>query len=118
MADLVIEDGKLILHLSQFEKIEGVHGDITVPLNSVVTVSVLENALEAVHGFKVGTGIPGTTEVGTFTTADAKTFAVVHHDTRRGLFIQLKGVGQDQWIIGFQDPESVLARLRAAGLSG
>jgi hypothetical protein len=81
----------------------------------VKAVEVLDDAVGAVHGFRVGTGIPGSVAIGTFTSRDAKIFAVVHHDTPRGVRVDLEGAQFDQMIVGCDDPEAVAATLRQAG---
>ncbi len=113
MARLTVEGDDLVLHLTGMEKAEAVHGEIRVPLRSVQAVEVLDDAIHAVHGFRVGTGLPGYVAVGTFTTRDTKTFAVVHHDTRRGVLVKLDGAEYDQLIVGCDDPEAVAASLGA-----
>jgi hypothetical protein len=97
------------------ERIEAVHGEVRVPLRSVRTVEVLDDAVGAVHGFRVGTGIPGSVAIGTFTSRDAKVFAVVHHDTPRGVRVNLEGAQFDEMIVGCDDPEAVAAALRLPG---
>jgi hypothetical protein len=66
MAELLVDGGELVLHLSATEKVGAVHGDLRVPLSSVRRVEVLADAHEpADHGIKMGTRIPGLMEVGT-----------------------------------------------------
>jgi hypothetical protein len=111
MADLLVEGSELVLHLSRFEKVEGVHADLRFPLTSITSVEILEDVMYEVHGWRVGTGIPGVVEVGTFTSPDAKTFAVVHHKTPRGIRVRMQGTTFDQLIVGCQNPEDVAAQL-------
>jgi hypothetical protein len=111
MADLLVEGDELVLHLTRFEKVEGVHGDLRFPLTSITSVEVLEDAIYEVHGWRVGTGIPGVVDVGTFTSPDAKTFAVVHHNTPRGIRVCMQGTTFDQLIVGCQNPEDVATKL-------
>jgi hypothetical protein len=114
MAELRVEGGELLLHLSGLEKAEGVHGDLRVPWSSVRGVQVLDNAHEpADHGIKIGTRLPGVIEVGTILERGRRVFAVVHHDTPRGLRVILEGASHDEWIVGCADPEAVLATLPA-----
>jgi hypothetical protein len=115
MADVVVEGDELAVRLRAVEKVEAVHGEVRVPLRSVKAVEVLDDAVGAVHGFRVGTGIPGSVAIGTFTSRDAKIFAVVHHDTPRGVRVDLEGAQFDQMIVGCDDPEAVAATLRQAG---
>lgn len=114
MAEVSIEGDQVVLHLSPLEKLEGIHGDLRAPLASVRGVEVLDDAMGEVHGLRApGTGVPGLVAVGTYLDQGTKTFAAVHHDTRRGVRVSLDGGGYDEWIVGCADPEGV-----AAGLSG
>jgi hypothetical protein len=114
MAVLRIEDGELALHLSAAEKVGAVHGDLRIPLSAVRRVEVLEDAHEpADHGMKLGTRIPGRTEVGTVRGDGRNIFAVVLPDTPRGVRIVLDGSFYHEWIIGCADPESVARQITA-----
>lgn len=118
MAELCIEGDELVLHLTAAEKVEGVHGDLHVPLSAVAGIDVLEDAHEPVcirAGIRIGTRIPGFVEVGTIQGLSKRLFAAVHHDTPRGVRVRLAGASFDEWIVGCADPESVAAQLR--GLS-
>jgi len=77
MAELVIEGDDLVVRLSTVEKLEAVHGEVRVPLASVKSVEVLDDAMGAIHGIRVGTGIPGSVAIGTFTSTHRQ-------DLRRG----------------------------------
>ena len=99
MADLIREEDMLVLGLSTLEKIEGVHGDIRVPISSVQSVKVLEDVIDAVHGIKMpGSRIPGV-------------FAMVHHQTKRGLKINLSGAAYDALIVSEDHPEELIDSL-------
>jgi hypothetical protein len=111
LAHLLIDGDELVVRLRPVEMVESVHGEVRVPRGSVHSVEVLDDAIGAVHGFRVGTGIPGMVAVGTFTDRTTKTFAVVHHDTPRGVLVRLEGAHFDQLIIGCEDPEAVAAKL-------
>jgi uncharacterized protein len=112
MAELRVEGGELVLHLSGLEKAEAVHGELRVPLSAVRGVDVLENAHEpADHGFKIGERLPGVVEVGTIRTGGRKIFAAVHRDTPRGVRVLLEGASYDEWIVGCADPEAAKIRI-------
>ncbi len=111
MAELLVEGDELVVRLRGVEKAEGVHGDIRVPLSSIVRVEVVEDAIHQVHGIRVGTGLPGSTAVGTFSTRTVKMFAAVHHDTPRAVLVTLSGATFDQLLVGSPDPEAVAASL-------
>ena len=114
MAKLEVQGDELVLHLSPAEKFEGVHGDLRVPLAAVRGIDLLDDAHEPAGiraGIKIGTRIPGVVEVGTVQGHKRRLFAAVHHDTPRGLRVQLEGGSYDEWIVGLEDPEGVLTRI-------
>ncbi|MDQ2810982.1 MAG: hypothetical protein M3Z75_03645 [Actinomycetota bacterium] len=114
MADLRVEDGELVLHLTGVEKAEGFHGDLRAPLAAVRGVEVLDDAHApaGIHaGVKLGARIPGILEVGTVQGRTKRLFAAVHHNTPRGLRVRLEGSSYDEWIIGCAYPEAVAAGL-------
>ncbi len=108
-----MQGDELVVRLHKLEKAEGVHGEIRVPLSAVSKVEVVDDAIHQVHGVRVGTGIPGSTAVGTFTTRTDKMFAAVHHDTPRAVLVTLTGARFDHLLIGSPDPEAVVASLPA-----
>jgi hypothetical protein len=112
MAELIVDGDQLVVRMKATEKLEAVHGEVRVPLASVRTVEVLDDAEREVHGFRVGTGVPGSVAVGTFSSHDAKIFAVVHHDTPRGVRVCLEGAQFDELIVGCDDPEAVASAIR------
>ncbi len=59
MAELIVDGDELVVRMTKFEKAEAVHGEVRVPLASVKGVEVLDDAMKAVHGIRVGTGVPG-----------------------------------------------------------
>jgi hypothetical protein len=112
MAELQIENGELVLHLSRSEEFEAVHRDLRAPLSTVRSVEVLEDAHEpADHGFKVGERLPGVSEVASVRTGGQRLFAAVHRDTLRGVCVNLDGGDYDAWIVGCADPEAVNIRI-------
>lgn len=112
MADLIREEDTLVLKLTTVEKVEGVHGDIRVPVSAVKSVTILDDAIHAVHGMKLpGSRLPGVFAMGTFISGEEKVFAIVHHHTKRGLKVNLKGETYDALIVGVDDPEGVASSL-------
>ena len=119
MAELLVNGGELVLHLSATEKVGAVHGDLRVPLSSVRRVEVLADAHEpADHGIKMGTRIPGLMEVGTVRGGGLNIFAAVLPDTPRGLRIVLDGSFYHEWIVGCSEPEAVARQIAAAPAPG
>jgi len=113
MAECVIVGQQLVVQLSTKEKLEAVHGDVRLPLSSVRSVEVVENTLDFVHGLRVGTGIPGSTAIGTFTSSAARIFGVIHHGEHRGVRIVLEGADFDEILIGCDDPEAMASSIPA-----
>jgi hypothetical protein len=118
MAELSVEGNELVLRLSRAERLESLHGDLRVPLGSVRSVEVLEDAHVPadVPGWRTGTRIPRVVEVATVSAQGRRIFAAVHHDTPRGVRVRLDGQAQEEWVVGCADPEDVVRALRAAGV--
>lgn len=114
MADIQFAGDDLVLVLSTLEKVEGVHGDIRVPLSSVRQVEVVDRPLDLIQGFKLpGAGILGRTAVGTWVSPDGKTFAVEHHASR-GIVVKLEGQAYEQLVVGSENPEALAESVRTA----
>jgi hypothetical protein len=112
VAELNCEGDELVMTLSAMEKVEAVHGDIRVPMSSVRAVEVLDDVVHAVNGRKsVGAAWPGEFAIGTFHAEQTKTFAAVHHETRRGVRVRLEGTQFDELVVGCRNPEEVASRL-------
>jgi len=117
MAELSRDGDELVLTLSPIEKAESVRGDLRMPMATVRSVEVVEDPFHEVHGLRYrGTRLPGRLAVGSFVGSIedkslGRTFAAVHHDTRRGLRVQLEDGPFDQLIVGAEDPEAVKDRI-------
>ena len=107
MAELQLEGGELVLHLSGWEKAETVHGDLRVPLSALRGVEVIDDAQlwgGSGPGYKIGMHGHG-----------AKMFVAVHVNTPRGVRVHFQeGTQWDEWIVGCADPEAVAATLASA----
>ena len=112
MATLVREGETLWLRLSTAEKLEGVHGDLHAPMHSVVSATVVDDAIHAVHGMKLpGSQLPGVFAMGTFVDGDGRTFAIVHHHPAGGVRVTFNGGSYRQWIVSTDDPAALVASL-------
>lgn len=111
MAECVVSGDQLIVRLSTAERLEAVHGEVAVPLSSIRSVDVAENLMTFVHGLRVGTGIPATTAVGTFTSKTARIFGAIHHGQHRGVRILLEGTDFDEILVGCDNAEEVAAAI-------
>ena len=101
MAELRREGDELVVALSLAEKAEAAHGDIRVLTSSVREVEVVDDAIHAVSAWRktVGAAWPGRFAIGTFRDDNGKVFAVVHHDTPRGVKVALEGANFDELVI-------------------
>lgn len=114
MADIRVDGADLLVELTRLEKVEAVHGNLRLPLTSVREVKVVDRPLDLIHGLKLpGTGIPGSTAVGTWVSPDGSTFAVEHHASR-GVLLRLEGQTYQQVVVGCDQREAVAERIRAA----
>lgn len=113
MAELIRDGDSLVLKLTTVEKVEGVHGEIRVPVSAVQSIEVLDDAIHAVHGLKMpGSQLPGVFAMGTFLSGQDTIFAIVHHQTKRGLVVRLTGQHYTRLIVGLDNPEAVRDALK------
>jgi len=109
MAEVEINDSMLVVKLNKMEKIQSLHGDISIPLGQITDVEI-DNYIHRsadLFGFKIGTKIPGVMAVATITWKSRKIFAAIHHDTPRGLKIKLTAANFDELLLGLENPEGV-----------
>ena len=111
MANLVISDDSVTVHMSTAEKAEALHRDMTVPRSAISGVRVVASGIDAVHGFKlVGSGIPGVMMVGSFKGGDGSTFALCHGNGP-ALVIDLTGEHYDRIVLTLDNPEQYASQL-------
>jgi hypothetical protein len=112
MASLIVDGSDLVVKMSDFEKVEGVHSDVHIPLAAVRAVRAVDDAWPELRGIRApGTGIPGVVAVGTRRGSFGKDFAVVH---RRGpaVVVDLEGANYSRLLVTTPDAESVAAEIR------
>jgi hypothetical protein len=113
MARLVISDDAVTLKLSGAEKIEALHGDVTVPRSAIVAVRAVPDGMAELHGMRVGTGIPGVLVVGKLLDQGFRAFAVCRAG-RPAVVIDLAGQDYDRLVVTLDDAASVAASVSAA----
>lgn len=112
MAQLLRDGESLILELSPVEKLEGVHGNLSAPVATVASITALDNAIEAVRGWKLpGSRIPGVFAMGTFVSGPERVFAIVHHHPASGVKISFQSGEYTAWIVSTNDPKALIATL-------
>jgi hypothetical protein len=107
MANLIIEDDAVVVSLSAMEKVEALHGDVTVPRSAVTRTRVVPDGMAEVHGLRTpGTGLPGVIMVGVWRSGTVVTFAACHGRTP-AIVIDLDGAQFDRLVVTVADPEHV-----------
>jgi hypothetical protein len=114
MADLIIDDRVVVVSLSAMEKVEALHGDVTVPRSAVTGTRIVPDGMAEVHGIRApGTGLPGVIMVGVWRSGTGTTFAVCH-GREPAIVIELDGAQFDRIVVTVGDPEQVQRALQGA----
>ncbi|NJC73575.1 hypothetical protein HC031_28180 [Planosporangium thailandense] len=111
MSEIAITEDTLKIHLTTAEKVASVHGDVSVPLSAVTGVEIVEDALAAAHGLRVGLGLPGVRKLGTWHSRSGAEFV----DVRGGqpaVRVLLAGQRLASLLLGTDDPQTLAAALR------
>src|SRR5580698_11061007 len=99
MATLIVEGTDLVVKMAEIEKFEAVHTDVRVPLSTVRTVRVVDDAWPELRGIRApGTGIPGLIAVGTRRGSFGKDFAVVH-GREQAVVVELDGAAYSRIVV-------------------
>jgi hypothetical protein len=109
MASLLVEGDVVTVSLSVAEKVEALHGDVSVPRTAVLSARVVPDGMEEVHGLK-GTGLPGVIMVGTWRDGESVTFAVCH-GRRPAVVLDLADQVYDRIVVTVENPEAAVAAL-------
>ena len=112
MAELTRDGDTLTLKLTTLEKMEGVHGDLRAPIDSVTAATALDDAIHEVRGWKLpGSRVPGVFAMGTFVSGKERVFAIVHHHPASGVKVSFRTGTYSAWIVSAEDPRAVIAAL-------
>ena len=71
-------------------KLAAIRGDVRVPRRAVTSVRVVDNPFAELHGWRVGTAIPGVIGLGSMKYRDGTDFMAVYRG-KRGVVIDLTG---------------------------
>ena len=114
VASVRIEDQTVTVALSSAEKIEALHGDLTVPRTAVVRARAVPDGLAEVHGQHMATGWPGVSTAGTVRDFaphfDLVTFAVCH-GRRPAVVLDLADQPYDRIVVTVGNPDEIVSRL-------
>ena len=111
MASLLVDGDVVTVSLSVAEKVEALHGDVSVPRAAVLSARVVPDGMEEIHGLKMpGTGLPGVIMVGTWRDGESVTFAVCH-GRRPAVVLDLADQVYDRIVVTVENPETAVAAL-------
>jgi uncharacterized protein len=81
VAELIVDDKDLVVHLTPGEKVWGLHGDIRVPLSAIVSVAADPKPWLGLRGWRMtGISFPGHAALGTRRHGDGYDFCMLHRD--------------------------------------
>lgn len=122
MAELRVDGGDLVLHLTPGQKVLGFHGDITVPLTAVREVRPVGKPWLALRGRRMaGTAMRGVVAMGTWTHGDRRYDFCVLRRMQSAVQVDLNGGRFDRFLVGVPegaDPGAEARRIAgAAGIA-
>ena len=110
VARLLIDDFTVTVSLSAVEKLEALHGNVTVPRTAVMAARTVPDGMAELHGISIGTGLPGVMMVGTVRGRDGVIFAVCR-GRRPAVVLDLSGASYDRIVVTTDDADEILSRL-------
>jgi hypothetical protein len=116
VARLVIDDRRVTVALSALEKLEALHGNVTIPRTSVMAAREVPDGLAELRrhgtatGVSIGTGLPGVRMVGTVRNAHGVTFAVCRR-SGPALVLDLAGASYDRIVLTVDNLDELVSRL-------
>jgi hypothetical protein len=111
MTEIVLTEESLNVHLTTTEKVAAAHGDVSVPRSAVTGVEIVDDALGAAHGLRIGLGLPGVRKLGTWISRSGREFV----DVRKGqpaVRVLLADQGLSSLLLGTDDPQALAAALQ------
>jgi hypothetical protein len=117
MAELIVDDADLVVHLTLGEKIWSFHGDIRVRLSAIVSVAPDPKPWLGLRGWRMaGVTFPGYAALGTRRHGDGYDFCILHRD-RPAVRVDVTSGRFSRFIISVPeggDAEAEAARIAAA----
>jgi hypothetical protein len=117
MAELIVDDGDLVVHLTLGEKVCSLHGDIRVRLSAIVSVAPDLKPWLGLRGWRMaGFSFPGHAALGTRRHGAGYDFCILHRD-RPAVRVDAASGRFSRLIICVPeggDPETEAARIAAA----
>jgi hypothetical protein len=109
MAEIRIENGEVIVHLSLLEKAGALHSDVHFPRSAVIAVRVVENPFAEIEGIRFpGTGVPGLIALGTWRRKEARDFVCIYRG-QPGVVVEIdsRAAAYKRVILSSRDPNGV-----------
>ena len=120
MAELIVDDEDLVVHLTPSEKIWGFHGDIRVRLSAIVSVAPDPRPWLGLRGWRMaGVSIVGRAVLGTRRHGHGYDFCILHRE-RPAVQVDLASGRFSRLVICVPeggDPQTEAARIPAAPVS-
>jgi hypothetical protein len=117
MAELIVDDEDLVVHLTLGEKIWSFHGDIRVRLSAIASVAPDPKPWLGLRGWRMaGVNLPGHAVLGTRRHGHGYDFAILHRD-RPAVQVDVTSGRFSRLIICVPeggDPEAEAVRIAAA----
>lgn len=111
MATLVVDDADLVLRLSRWEKLGGLHGDIRVARSAVEDLHVSHEPFSEVRGVRApGTGVPRRVALGTWRYRGGKDFVAVYR-SKPAVVVRLREGPFRRLLVSADDADAVAAAL-------
>ncbi|HTX26633.1 MAG TPA: hypothetical protein VME19_06415 [Streptosporangiaceae bacterium] len=116
MARLLIDDRAVIVSMSVMEKLEALHGNVTIPRTAVIAARGVPDGLAELRDRDAGTGtgLPGLMMVGTIRNNGSVTFAVCR-GRRPAVVLDLAGHSYDRIVVTVDNPDEIVSLLPLPG---
>jgi hypothetical protein len=112
VAELLIDNGALHVHLSALEKLGALRGDITIPLDAITRVRVSDAPWSELRGIRApGTGLPGVISLCARRGPGIRDFAAVYRRSGQAVVVETSGAQFDRLVISRPDAEDVVQRI-------
>jgi hypothetical protein len=110
VARLRIDDRAITVSLSVIEKLDALHGSVTVPRASVVGARGVPDGMAEFHGNEYRHRLAGVIMVGAVRNSDSVTLAVCQ-GRRHAVVLDLAGQSYDRIVVTVDNPDAVVSLL-------
>lgn len=111
VAQIIVSADTVTVSLTELEKVEALHGDLTVPRSAVTGARTVPDGMAELHGIRApGTGLPGVIAAGTWRDHGSTTFAMCH-GRHPAVVITLRGQGFDRLVVTTDQSRDIVTAL-------